>query len=698
MGIPGQKTVIVGGKKLFNGKKEGNIYVFDEGSRPLYDMIHELPSGIELQSVPGVEEVRELPGTFFCDTKNKKIFVHFAAADQKGISLLKNRVSLRIHGSYIHVENLTFMYGGEPVYVRMNRPYEKNTASHVTVTNCSFYHNTSCGIIFDGASWSLIKNNRAAHNIYRGNYLTLSRAHDNLIIGNWSGPTFQTLRHRKMQDLNFGINHYGKSNFRNHVIANYVESQPSFRWKSGAPQSVVRDNIFSGSFRGDSKPVPCVITNNLFKGTVGWPGIGGYDTWEEAFKGTVIKFYGNVRKEEQFKCSNPELAKAKALKVTLPAVKFPQVTFKELKARHIGNDSAVISWQTPDCDGYGEVVFWKKGNKQTRGAASNVQGSVHNIGITKLAPDTEYQFQAVFNGRRGQKVRSVTGSFRTAAKPRAPRVWEVGPGKMSLKEVSLVVRPGDTVKLLPGVHTGQFIPVRGGTPDKPIIITGGRKAVIDAKGFYSPAISLRRMGNFVIDGITFLNADTSSRKGIIFLSYAPNVTVRNCRAETDWRAGGFVEAGKSPGLLIENNVLLDGDYPISVADGSVKIINNTIVNAVMVSLLFWSPADVEIRNNIFYRPCVDNKTNPALLFHHVRGKIVSEGNVFWSPFKTHPVGGWIRDDKARTLIRSKTLAEWQKLSGMDKTSIHADPLFVDYKKGDFRLKPGSPAKGKGATL
>jgi hypothetical protein len=130
----------------------------------------------------------------------------------------------------------------------------------------------------------------------------------------------------------------------------------------------------------------------------------------------------------------------------------------------------------------------------------------------------------------------------------------------------------------------------------------------------------------------------------------------------------------------------------------IKVINNTIVNAVMVSLLFWSPADVEIRNNIFYRPCVDNKRNPALLFHDVKGKIVSDGNLFWSPIKEHPVGGWIRDGKAKTLINSKTLREWQKLSGMDKNSIHADPMFVDYKKGDYRLKPGSPAKGKGATL
>ena len=699
MGVKGEKAVIVGGQKLFDGKKDGAVFIFPCRTAPLYNAIHELPSGIELQSVPSEEAARELPGTFYHDKAKKRLLVHFAALDQKGISLLRNRVCLRIHGSYIHVENLTFMYAGEPVYVRMNRPYEKNTASHVTVTDCAFYYNTSCGVIFDGASWSLLKNNRAAWNNYRGNYMTLSRAHDNLIIGNWSGPTGATLRHRKVQELNFGINHYGKQSPRNHVIANYVETLPSFRWKAGCPGSLVRDNIFFGSFRGDTAPVACVITNNLIKGSVGWPGIGGYDTWEGAFKGTPVKFFGNFRKESEFKADHPELLKAKSLKVKLPEPKFPAVTFEDLNARYISNDSAVITWRTPDCDGWGRIAVWPKGAKNKKHVASNVQGSRHCLGITGLAPDTEYEFQAMFTGRRGGKtVSSPVCRFKTAAAPRPPKVWEAGPGKLTLEEAACSVLPGDTVKLLPGVHTGQFIPVRGGTPEKPITITGGRKAVIDARGFYSPSISLRRMGHFVIDGITFLNADKTSRKGIIFLSYAPGVTVRNCRAETDWRAGGFIEAGKSPGLLIENNLLVDGDYPITVSNGHVKIINNTIVNAVMVSLLFWGPEEVEIRNNIFYRPCVDNKRNPALLFHDVRGKIVSDGNVFWSPVKEHPTGGWIRDMKAKTLVRSQTLEEWRKLSGMDKHSIHADPMFVDSAKGDFRLKPGSPAKGKGASL
>ncbi len=37
-----------------------------------------------------------------------------------------------------------------------------------------------------------------------------------------------------------------------------------------------------------------------------------------------------------------------------------------------------------------------------------------------------------------------------------------------------------------------------------------------------------------------------------------------------------------------------------------------------------------------------------------------------------------------------TWQQWQKL-GFDKHSVFADPMFVDPGKGDFRVKPNSPA-------
>jgi hypothetical protein len=66
----------------------------------------------------------------------------------------------------------------------------------------------------------------------------------------------------------------------------------------------------------------------------------------------------------------------------------------------------------------------------------------------------------------------------------------------------------------------------------------------------------------------------------------------------------------------------------------------------------------------------DEKTSPDVCaFDH---------NLYWNAGK--PV-----------LFGKKSLVQWQTI-GQDKESLVADPLFVDPEKGDFQLRPGSPAR------
>ena len=75
------------------------------------------------------------------------------------------------------------------------------------------------------------------------------------------------------------------------------------------------------------------------------------------------------------------------------------------------------------------------------------------------------------------------------------------------------------------------------------------------------------------------------------------------------------------------------------------------------------------------------------LFAHVDknwddGRVFLAGNVYWKP------GGTIKD------FAGKSWADWQFM-GRDATSVVADPLFVAPEKGDWTLRPDSPALALG---
>jgi hypothetical protein len=172
--------------------------------------------------------------------------------------------------------------------------------------------------------------------------------------------------------------------------------------------------------------------------------------------------------------------------------------------------------------------------------------------------------------------------------------------------------------------------------------------------------------------------------------------------------GGIYTLGTAKGTVIRNNVFHDvwsstyGGWGIYFDEGSTQILaeNNVAYRCKSNGFHQHYGRENVLRNNVFAlnqesqiartRP----EPHPTLtvernLVYWTTGSLLSgnwkdgtfkfEKNLYWNP-----KGG------------AGTPAEWKE-KGWDKDSIVADPLFVDPEKGDFTLKPGSPALALGFT-
>jgi len=111
----------------------------------------------------------------------------------------------------------------------------------------------------------------------------------------------------------------------------------------------------------------------------------------------------------------------------------------------------------------------------------------------------------------------------------------------------------------------------------------------------------------------------------------------------------------------------------------VLIDRNTIVGCKSGVWLSDVTTDVRLTSNIL----ADNELQLSVL--NPKG-FFADCNCFFSS-KTPRVISWLK--------QIGDLAQYRKWSGMGANSIQAAPMFVDVKKGDFRLRPGSPAIATG---
>lgn len=196
--------------------------------------------------------------------------------------------------------------------------------------------------------------------------------------------------------------------------------------------------------------------------------------------------------------------------------------------------------------------------------------------------------------------------------------------------------------------------------------------------------------------------------GIEFWGAAHDNLVENCRLWEIYDAAltnqGRGADSKEINITYRNNLIWNAEYsfeywnnPETAETRNVRFINNTCIDAGVVwshaqrpnpngshLMLYTNTAQssgIEIKYNIFYRTTD-------------WGSRFSAG---WKPLPDLDYNLWYEPDGYlcfffKDKLPADDVAGYQEKTGLDRHSVFADPGFVDAAKGDYRLRPDSPAR------
>ncbi len=290
-----------------------------------------------------------------------------------------------------------------------------------------------------------------------------------------------------------------------------------------------------------------------------------------------------------------------------------------------------------------------------------------------------------------------------------PKVLEAGDGK-TFKTVAAAVqaaRPGDTVLIAPGTYDETFTVLQDG-----ITVKAARPGTVklSAAFMFDFVIRAEDVKNLAIENLDFTGLRYSSAVYGVTFKRVKGLRMKNCRflAPGSRRMGNNHFFGRYLKDVEISNCVFDRGFQgvwIQESTGYVKLDHNTFwgcgVNA--VHLTGGPGAELSITNNLF-ADVVSNHSSPAVSVGSPKSKVVCDWNLYWHTKiaprqKIFGMGGVLGIHAVSQVLQKDamvTIEETRQRYKLEKNGLFVDPEFRDIAKGDFSLRPGSPARKRGS--
>jgi len=406
-----------------------------------------------------------------------------------------------------------------------------------------------------------------------------------------------------------------------------------------------------------------------------------------------------------------------------------RLKIEDLRSVALSPVSATLLWRTPRCvtDSVVEIKNLSTGKVrkviphntfQIMGEAFDMTFRIGRyftveryVSVEDLKPDTEYSAVITVTNAEKNSTNSSLVKFKTPADPSKPKIYYIAPDGndsntgesaktawSTFQKAGSHVGPGDRVIVLPGVYSEMLSPQTSGTKDQPIVFESAEpgSVVIDLKESLPAGVEIMNANYIHVKGFVIKGGKFTVGENFV-IGYSRGIRISGCRVVYPSGAsfdklklghGGLI-AVDSPDIEVIDNVFMCGYVGVSVAGcHGAKIFNNTFIGEGNYGIVIIPDSRNEsynIKNNLFYKPVMGYKTGPAIWMMNTTTKIDCDYNLFYIPEKYKGTIGKLPETE-----RIRNLEEWQKLTGYDKHSIEAKPIFMDPVNGDFRLKKGSP--------